>query len=142
MAEPYVNDTFSHLLQPDTVLPSQFYAALRRKTEQEPERRLAVAVLQDAVECFQKYMYARDRKARQLYVDAESWILASDRSWPFSFDNICELLQIDPGYLRRGLLQWRARHEEAAGGNKVVALRPRLPESPPADLPVAKATAS
>jgi len=142
MAEPYVNDTFAHLLQPDTVLPSQFYAALRRKTDQEPERRLAVAVLQDAVECFQKYVDARDRKTRQLYLDAEAWILSADRSWPFSFDNICELLQIDPEYLRRGLLQWRARHDQAAAGNKVVPLRPRLPESPPADLPVAEATAS
>ena len=142
MAEPYVNDTFAHLLQPDTVLPSQYYAALRRKTEQEPERRLAVAVLQDAVECFQKYVDARDRKTRQLYLDAEAWILSADRSWPFSFDNICELLQIDPEYLRRGLLQWRARHDQAAAGNKVVPLRPRLPESPPADRPIAKATAS
>jgi len=142
MAESYVNDTFSHLLQPDTLLPSQFYAALRRKTEQEPERRLAVAVLQDAVECFQKYMDARDRKTRQLYLDAETWILSADRSWPFSFDNICDLLQIDPEYLRRGLLQWRARHDQAAAGNKVVPLRPRMPENQPADLPVAKATAS
>ena len=141
MAEPYMNDTFAHLLQPDTVLPSQFYAALRRKTDQEPERRLAVAVLQDAVECFQKYVDARDRKTRQLYLDAEAWILSADRSWPFSFDNICELLQIDPGYLRRGVLQWRARHDHAAAGNKVVPLHPRLPDRPPAERPVRTGTA-
>jgi hypothetical protein len=141
MAEPYVNDTLTHLLQPDTVLPSQFYAALRRKTEQEPERRLAVAVLQDAVECYQKYMHARDRKARQLYLDAETWILSVDRSWPFAFDNICELLQIDPEYLRRGLLQWRAQHDQAAGSN-VIPLRPRTVEGAAADLPAAKAKAS
>ena len=116
MAEGVSPDTFAHLLQPDTVLPSQYYAALRRRSAQEPERRLVIALLQDAVDCFQKHLWARDRKARQLYLDAEAWICSGDRSWPFSFDNVCDLLQIDPEYLRRGLLAWRERQ---------VAARPR-----------------
>ena len=109
MATIPMNDGFSHLLQPDSLLPSQYYAALRRKTAHEPERRLVIALLQDAVDCYQKHLFARDRKARQLYVDAEEWITSDEREWPFSFENVCELLNIHPVYLRRGLLEWRER---------------------------------
>ncbi len=127
MADYIASDTFAHLLQPDTLLPSQFYAALKRKGAHEPERRLVVAVLQDAVDCFQKHLRARDRKARQLFVDAEEWICSEDRSWPFSFENVCDLLQINAEYLRRGLISWKERelhglNERARG--KVVPLKP------------------
>jgi hypothetical protein len=128
MADNVVSDTFAHLLQPDTLLPSQYFAALRRKGAHEPERRLVVAVLQDAVDCFQKHLFARDRRARQLYLDAEEWISSDDRSWPFSFENVCDLLQINAEYLRHGLMTWRDR--QCAGPRtpgprgKVVRLAP------------------
>lgn len=126
MPDIIVSDTFAHLLQPDTLLPSQYYAALKRKATHEPERRLAIAVLQDAVDCFQKHLRARDRKARQLFVEAEEWIASEDRSWPFSFENICDLLQINAAYLRRGLLMWRERALDERLRAKVVPLKPLL----------------
>jgi hypothetical protein len=122
-----VSDTFAHLLQPDTLLPSQYFANLKRKTAHEPERRLAVAVLQDAVDCFQKHLRSRDRKARELFLDAEEWICSEDRSWPFSFDNICDLLHINPEYLRRGLITWRDQQLSEHTRGKVVALKPFVP---------------
>jgi len=128
MGDTIVSDTFAHLLQPDTLLPSQYFAALKRKGQHEPERRLAIAVLQDAVDCYQKHLRARDRKARQLFVDAEEWITSDDRTWPFSFDNVCDLLQISPEYLRRGLAVWKERELARAFGEpanrKVVSLMP------------------
>jgi len=118
-----VSDTYTHLLQPDTLLPSQYFAALKRKGAHEPERRLVVAVLQDAVDCFQKHLHARDRKAHQLFIDAEEWICSEDRSWPFSFENVCDLLQINAQYLRRGLVMWKERQSGVPGQAKVVELR-------------------
>lgn len=131
MRDGIVNDTFSHLLQPDTLLPSQYFAILKRKGAHEPERRLVVAVLEDAVECFQKHIHARDPKARQLFADAEEWICSQDRSWPFSFENVCDLLQINPEYLRRGLIAWRDNQMSEHPRGKVVPLN--LP-SPAASL--------
>jgi hypothetical protein len=32
-------------------------------------------------------------------------------NWIFSFDNICELLGLDPEYIRRGLQEWRVPTE-------------------------------
>jgi len=133
MRDCIVNDTFSHLLQPDTLLPSQYFAILKRKGAHEPERRLVVAVLEDAVECFQKHICARDEKARQLFVDAEEWICSEDRSWPFSFENVCDLLQINPQYLRRGLMVWRDRQLNEPSRGKVVPLKLAVPSTPAAE---------
>lgn len=133
MAEHVVSDTYKHLLQPDTLLPSQYFAALKRKTQQEPERRLAIAVLEDAVDCFQKHLMARDRKSRQLFVDADEWISSDDRSWPFAFENICDLLQINSEYLRRGLDAWKDK-QLAQRGVKVVQLSRALPDPQPDNL--------
>jgi hypothetical protein len=133
MRDCIVNDTFSHLLQPDTLLPSQYFAILRRKGAHEPERRLVVAVLEDAVDCFQKHIRARDDKARQLFLDAEEWIRSEDRSWPFSFENVCDLLQINPEYLRRGLIAWRDRQLQGQPREKVVPLKPSVASTQAAD---------
>jgi hypothetical protein len=126
MAE-VVSDTFTHLLQPDTVLPMQYFATLRRKGEHEPERRLVIAVLQDAVDCFQKHLFARDRKQQQLFSDAEAWISSIDRSWPFSFENVCDLLQINAEYLRRGLQIWKEQElqmQAKRGASNLLSLKP------------------
>lgn len=123
-------DTFTHLLQPDTVLPTQYYATLKRKGAHEPERRLVIAVLQDAVDCYQKHLLARDRKARQLFIDAQQWIDSEDRSWPFSFENVCDLLQINAQYLRVGLTAWRDRELGEKPRAKVVPLTTRPIEEP------------
>lgn len=141
MAE-VVSDTFTHLLQPDTVLPMQYFATLRRKGEHEPERRLVIAVLQDAVDCFQKHMLSRDRKQQQLFRDAEEWISSTDRSWPFSFENVCDLLQINSEYLRRGLITWKDQELKAhseRGGAKLLLLKPI--QVHPEQLPLRKAQA-
>lgn len=131
MRDSIVNDGFAHLLQPDTLLPSQYSAIMKRKSAHEPERRLVVAVLEDAVDCFQKHVRARDPKARQLFLDAEEWICSEDRTWPFSFENVCDLLQINAEYLRRGLIAWRDRQMQEHLRGKVVSLKLAAPEAEP-----------
>jgi hypothetical protein len=71
------------------------------------EQRLMLTVLQDAVECFQDYVLAQDIREKKLFQDAQDWILEKNSEWPFSFENICEALQLDPDYIRRGLLVWK-----------------------------------
>ncbi|GIW44532.1 MAG: hypothetical protein KatS3mg077_1814 [Candidatus Binatia bacterium] len=130
---PNQQDNLTHLLQPDSLLPAQYFAALRRRLEHEPERCLVVALLQDAVECFQKHLFARDRKKRQLFRDAEEWISSTDRTWPFSFENVCEQLELDPEYIRKGLFAWKAAQlargcaeRDAAGASTPPASRTSL----------------
>lgn len=121
-----VPDTHAYLLQPDTVLPAQFYPGRRSRGRHDAEHELVVAVLQDAIDCFQKHMFARDRKARQLFVDAEEWLMSADRRWPFSFENVCDLLDVDASGLRQGLVRWKAKRLQEASREKVVPLEPRM----------------
>jgi hypothetical protein len=100
-------DRQTGLVEPDTMLPTQFFGALRRKIHMDGEHRLMVAILEDAVNCFQKQLFATDPKARQLFLDAEEWITATDQSWFFSFAHVCETLDLDPDYVREGLLKWK-----------------------------------
>lgn len=95
------------LFEPDALLPAQFYAAFRGGSAVRGEKRLMLAVLQDALDCYQKYAFAKDGHGRQLFADADEWITCEDRDWYFSFENICETLEINPAYLRRGVQQWR-----------------------------------
>jgi hypothetical protein len=114
-------DRVQELFQPDTLLPSQYFDRIRRRASFDGERRLMVAILEDAVEVYRKQAGATDRKRRQLFEDAEAWIESSDRVWIFSFENICDVLGIEASYLRKGLRSWKWR----AGGDRgsVVAIR-------------------
>lgn len=67
------------------------------------------AILLDAVECFQKYAILRGEYANRLFKDTEHWIFDEDPKWPFSFMNICEAVEMDPHYLRKGLSLWKLR---------------------------------
>jgi len=107
-------DRVQELFQPDTLLPSQYFDRIRRRASSDGERRLMVAILEDAVDVYRKQAGARDRKRRQLFEDAEGWIESADKSWIFSYENICEVLGIDPTYLRKGLRVWKQR----AGGDR------------------------
>jgi hypothetical protein len=107
-------DRIQELFQPDTLLPSQYFDRIRRRASSDGERRLMVAILEDAVDVYRKQAGARDRKRRQLFEDAEEWIESDDQSWIFSYQNICDVLGIDAGYLRKGLRVWKQR----AGGDR------------------------
>ena len=120
--EHAVDERFGVIFQPDTLLPSQFFDRVRRRTEHDGERRLMIAVLEDAVDVYRKQADARDPRGEQLFQEAEAWIEDPDRTWLFSFQNICDVLDIDADYLRRGLRAWKQR---ACSGHRgqVVSLR-------------------
>jgi hypothetical protein len=104
-------DRTAHLFEPDIILPAQYFSAFRRDGGPKRERLLMLAVLEDAVDCFQKYAYSRDPRGRAMLKEAEGWVNSTDRSWLFSFEKICEELDIDAEYLRRGLREWRERYQ-------------------------------
>ena len=101
----------SSLFEPDILTSHQFQRVFCAKGHLGPEERLMFAVLSDAVECFQKYLGAKGRRCQNLFNDAEAWIRNQDARWPYSFEHICDVLNINPDYLRIGLMRWRAAHE-------------------------------
>jgi hypothetical protein len=78
-----------------------------KKTIREGEERLMLAVLESAVEDFQKYVLARKPSGKKLFQEAEEWFLEKDSESLFSFENICETLQLHPDPIRKGLMVWK-----------------------------------
>jgi hypothetical protein len=97
------------LFEPDRLAHAQFFSNFRRKTLIEPERKLTLAILEDAINCFQGNVSVESGKRKKLFEDAQEWFLAEGTDWVFSFQNVCELLAIDPDYLRAGLMRWKQR---------------------------------
>jgi hypothetical protein len=110
-----VHQDLALLFEPDVLAPSQFNAVLKSSHMPDPERRLMVAVLEDAVSCLSKNPRRGPRQQRRAFEEAHSWVNAEDaESWIFSFANVCEALGLDPGYLRRGLNRWTALNQNGA----------------------------
>ena len=105
------HDRLTGLFEPDVLLPAQYFAAFRREGGLERERMLMLAVLEDAIDCYQKYAHARDPRGRQMFDEASEWVSSGDRVWLFSFENICDTLEISAEYVRRGLREWRERNQ-------------------------------
>lgn len=107
----YVNleEKLASIFEPDTLLSAQYFENLRRRTILEPEKRLIVAVLEDAINCYQNNLTAQSGRGKKLFDEAEEWILEEDGRRLFSFESVCELLGLNPAYVRQGLLRWKER---------------------------------
>jgi hypothetical protein len=104
----FASQDMGKLFEPDAILPAQFYAMFKCSQYREPERRLMVAVLEDAVSCLSMNPRECNLRQRKQYEEAKQWVSVEEESeWIFSFRNICEVLGMDPSYLRRGLTRGR-----------------------------------
>jgi hypothetical protein len=72
----------------------------------EAERRLLVAVLADAIACYQAPR-RRGRDARRIWTDARDWLVSHERANVFSFENLCDALGLDADAIRRQVLSVR-----------------------------------
>ena len=134
--EPARNDrtpeSLAELFAPDVVLPEQFFEGARRDSYVSGEKALMLAVLEDGIRGFQEHLRNPRSNPRLLSQQAESWIRAIDYDWPFSFNNVCETLGIDPSALRAALLTWKAQRlaerqqgQPTTAANKVYRLHLR-----------------
>jgi hypothetical protein len=91
----------------DAVMPAQFYPARRGAASVEPIMRLMAGILIDAVRCFQHSFEARRSDRRQEFSEAQFWIFDDKGNGPFSFECVCDSLEIDPRGLREWILRWQ-----------------------------------
>ena len=88
-------------------LDDEIVERLFKKDIREGEEKLALAVLESAIEDFQRYVFSKDQRGQKLFQEAEEWFLEKDDDQLFSFEYICATLQLNPEYIRRGLLSWK-----------------------------------
>lgn len=112
-------------LAPEVILPAQLQGGVRNGASLCPEKRLMLAVLEEAVGDYQRHR-AAGRTADRLFISTEAWFLSDDTSWPFSFVNICHALGFDVDWMRAGLVRWgETQRARAARGEAVVRLQLR-----------------
>lgn len=95
---------FGKSLGVDPIVAEAFFGSSGHGGPVRAERELMLAVLSDAIECYWKYRKSRAASGIRLYQDAKKWIFAGNDKEPFSFIAICEALQLDPSYIRRGIV--------------------------------------
>ena len=108
-----MQDRSGGLFEPDVLLPGQFFSFFRKEAGFDRERRLMLAVLEDAIDCFQKYAHTSDLRGRQLFAESYEWIMSPDKRWLFSFENICQIVDMNPDYIRQGLSRWRVQNAKS-----------------------------
>jgi hypothetical protein len=102
------------LFQPDILIQSQYLGTHQRRFHQEPEKVLMLALLEDAIVCFQDNFGTDCKRKQALFDDAEQWIVDRNSSYIFSFENICDVLGLDADYLRDGLMRWKQSAQATA----------------------------
>jgi hypothetical protein len=77
-------------------------------------RALMRAILRDAILCLKGCAAGVRREDRtRLAEQARCWICSRDITWIFSFESICHVLDIDPGFVRRLLFDGRSTSRSA-----------------------------
>jgi len=122
-------ENVASLFQADTLAPAQYHQSFRRTVSLEPEQELMLAVLEDAVCCFESYAAARDKKRMRGFLEVEEWIMNEDKEWLFSFNNICEFLGLTPQFVRAGLLRRKERKLTKVFKGKIYQFRTSGPKT-------------
>jgi len=68
------------------------------------QKDLAAGILEQAALDLRRFHGGTSAIEREFYLDALRWVTSDDCSWPFSFLNVCQLLNLAPESLRQELL--------------------------------------
>src|SRR5438093_13285703 len=65
---------------------------------------LATGILKQAALDLRRFHDATSGVEREFYLDAYRWVMSDDWSWPFSFLNVCQALNLAPETVREEVL--------------------------------------
>ena len=65
---------------------------------------LAAGILKQAGLDLRRFHDATSAVEREFYIDAYRWVTSDDCSWPFSFLNVCQVLNLAPEAVREEVL--------------------------------------
>ena len=68
------------------------------------QKELAAGILKQAALDLRRFHGATSAVEREFYLDAYRWVISDDCSWPFSFLNVCQVLNLAPETVREEAL--------------------------------------
>jgi hypothetical protein len=101
-------------------------------------RDLAAGILKQAAVDLRRFHGGTSAVEREFYLDAYRWVLSNDCSWPFSFLNVCQTLNLAPETVREEVLgdlslgafgYWTRRCRRAARKFQIFLTNPFTNES-------------
>jgi hypothetical protein len=107
----------------DVILPSQFFGSMGGGSLCS-EQRLMLAVLVDAINILQGWNRMGSARKRRAFAEAAQWVITKGTNYPFSFDSVCDALEIDSEVLRERLSSLALGHGASLGAGRL-----RLKES-------------
>jgi hypothetical protein len=102
MGAQEISETTDAFSQMDVILPSQYFCALG-SVGLSSEQRLMLAVLVDAINILQGWQRVGSPRKRRAFAEAAQWVNTSGTHYPFSFESVCDALEIDSDMLRSRL---------------------------------------
>lgn len=93
------------LTSPGALTPAQYYPPPAAS----PYHHLLLAILEDAIRCFQRNFAVRNGPRRALFRETEEWLFDSDGTAFLSCPMVCESLGINSVQLRRYLRECRLK---------------------------------
>lgn len=89
--------------RPQLIRRGHFRGKKCRDAQIKPLRRLMAAILSEAVNRFQRNLFQTSLSGRCEFVEAEFWLFKDDSEALFSFNNVSDVLSLDPRHIRRQL---------------------------------------
>ena len=68
------------------------------------QKELAAGILKQAALDLRRFHGATSAVEREFHLDAYRWVMSGDCSWPFSFLNVCQVLNLAPETVREEAL--------------------------------------
>ena len=98
-----------------TLRPYQHYTGNRPVAPDEGERRLMVAVLEDAFACLRLGIRGRVAHGQDLLAETRGWFASDDATHLYSLRSICTYLDVEPEAIRAHAkrVEWTALKERA-----------------------------
>lgn len=82
-------------------------AAVKRNSSSSNHRRLMLAILNEALQTYANGLTSRAVAKRSDAYQVEMWTASDRTDWPCAFVNVCDVLGVDPDYVRARMRQLR-----------------------------------
>ena len=91
---------------PELILPVQYTPPRHSEGRCEGERRLMLAVLEDAVVTLKIHLRGPSVHSRRIVAEIENWLASGTRAHTFAFGTICDVLGFDVKAVRQAVKDW------------------------------------
>lgn len=119
--------------QPDVLCVHEYLHVYQCRPAETPERRLLAAILRDAIDCYLRDCFAKNRYRKRSFREAEEWFFRNENDHGiFSLESVCGILNLDPGYICRSLVRYKQTHSPENAG-----VPAHLRREPAVELPLA-----